>query len=184
MKKIDSQKKENTTPSHMVNYHIKVNTDYTSTPLLLGKSLWPKMWNLGKWVNAGLSMGHICLSHFHPIAIYACPISSQPMGRFPWDSYRNDIPMDKPRLVHGTYISVPFPSHHIAIYVCPIPWDVFHGIPIGMTCPWTSLGKCQLCMLTFKIATIHNLQAATLVFVCRLCRSLKRLTDRHSHLDS
>ena len=31
-------------------------------------------------------MGHIYLSH--PIAIYACPI--------PWDSHRNDIPMDKP----------------------------------------------------------------------------------------
>ena len=22
---------------------------------------------------------------------------------------------------------------------CPIPWDVSHGIPIGMTFPWTSL---------------------------------------------
>jgi len=42
---------------------------------------------------AGLSMGHIYLSHYHPIAIYACPI----------------------------------------------PWDVSHGIPIGMTSPWTSL---------------------------------------------
>jgi len=41
-------------------------------------------------------MGHIYLSHSHPTAIYACPISSQPMGRFPWDSHRNDIPMDKP----------------------------------------------------------------------------------------
>jgi len=50
---------------------------------------------------AGLSMGHIYLSHSHPIAIYACPISS----------HRNDIPMDKPRVVHGTHVSVPFPSH-------------------------------------------------------------------------
>jgi len=41
-------------------------------------------------------MGHIYLSHSHPIAIYACPISSHPMGHFPWDSHRNDIPMDKP----------------------------------------------------------------------------------------
>jgi len=30
-------------------------------------------------------------------------------------------------------------SHPIAIYACPIPWDVSHGIPIGMTFPWTSL---------------------------------------------
>jgi len=64
------------------------------------------------------------------------------MGRFPWDSHRNDIPMDKPRVVHETYLSVPFPSHPIdptAIYACPIPWDVSHGIPMGMTFPWTSL---------------------------------------------
>ena len=31
-------------------------------------------------------------------------------------------------------------SHPIAIYACPIPLDVSHGIPIGMTFPWTSLG--------------------------------------------
>jgi len=43
----------------------------------------------------GLSMGHIYLSHSHPIAIYACPI----------------------------------------------PRDVSHGIPRGMTFPWTSLPK-------------------------------------------
>jgi len=30
-------------------------------------------------------------------------------------------------------------SHHIAIYAGPIPWDVSHRIPIGMTFPWTSL---------------------------------------------
>jgi len=46
---------------------------------------------------ARLSMGHIYLSHSHPIAIYAHPISSHPR-------------------------------------------DVSHGIPIGMTFPWTSLG--------------------------------------------
>ena len=41
------------------------------------------------WTTLGVSMGHIYLSHSHPIAIYACPI--------PWDvSHRNDIPMDKP----------------------------------------------------------------------------------------
>jgi len=38
-------------------------------------------------------MGHIYLSHSHPITIYACPILSHPMGRFPWDSYGNDIPI-------------------------------------------------------------------------------------------
>jgi len=25
-----------------------------------------------------------------------CAVPSQPMGRFPWDSHRNDIPMDEP----------------------------------------------------------------------------------------
>jgi len=25
-----------------------------------------------------------------------CAVPSHPMGRFPWDSHRNDIPMDKP----------------------------------------------------------------------------------------
>jgi len=25
-----------------------------------------------------------------------CVVPSHPMGRFPWDSHRNDIPMDKP----------------------------------------------------------------------------------------
>jgi len=25
-----------------------------------------------------------------------CAVPSQPMGRYPWDSHRNDIPMDKP----------------------------------------------------------------------------------------
>ena len=43
------------------------------------------------------SHSNLCLSH--------------PMGRFPWNSHRNDIPIDKPRGVHGTYLSVPFPSH-------------------------------------------------------------------------
>jgi len=38
--------------------------------------------------SPGLSMGHVYLSHSHPIAICAHPI--------PWDSHRNDIPMDKP----------------------------------------------------------------------------------------
>jgi len=36
-------------------------------------------------------------------------------------------------------------SHPIAIYACAIPWVVFHGIPIGMTFPWTSLGFRRLC---------------------------------------
>jgi len=30
-------------------------------------------------------------------------------------------------------------SHPIAIYACPISWDVSHGIAIGMTLPWTRL---------------------------------------------
>jgi len=31
-------------------------------------------------------------------------------------------------------------SNPIAIYAHPVPWDVSHGIPIGMKFPWTSLG--------------------------------------------
>jgi len=31
-----------------------------------------------------------------PSHLYACPISSHLMGCFPWDSHRNDIPMDNP----------------------------------------------------------------------------------------
>jgi len=69
---------------------------------------------------AGLSMGHIYLSHSHPIAIYACPVSSHgtfPMG-FPWTSLW---------LSTGhVYLSH---SHPIAIYACPIPWDVSMGFP-------------------------------------------------------
>jgi len=72
------------------------------------------------------SHSNLCLSH--------------PMGRLPWDSHRNDIPMDKPRVVHGTYLSVPFPSHSNLCLSHLIPWDVSHGIPIGMTFPWISLG--------------------------------------------
>jgi len=41
-------------------------------------------------------MGHIYLSHSHPIAIQPMPVPSHPMGRFPWDSHRNLIPMVKP----------------------------------------------------------------------------------------
>jgi len=63
------------------------------------------------WTSLRLCTGHIYLSYSHPIAIYVCPAPSHPMGRFQWDSHRNDIPMDKPRVVHGTYLSVPFPSH-------------------------------------------------------------------------
>ena len=51
------------------------------------------------------------------------------MGRFPWDSHRNGIPMDKPRVVHGTYSSVPFPSHSNLCLSHPMgrfPWDS-HG---------------------------------------------------------
>jgi len=86
---------------------------------------------------AGLSMKHIYLSHYHPLAIYACPISSHPMGRFPWDSHGMTFPWTSLGLsMRHIYLSH---CHPIAIYVCPIPWDVSHGIPIGMTSPWTSL---------------------------------------------
>ena len=55
---------------------------------------WCAIWVYLK--SPGLSMGHIYLSHSHPTAIYACRIPSRPMGRFPLDSDRNDISMDKP----------------------------------------------------------------------------------------
>jgi len=42
-----------------------------------------------------------------------------------------------------TYLSH---SHPIAIYACPIPWETSHGIPIGMTFPWTSLGIKLFCV--------------------------------------
>jgi len=32
-------------------------------------------------------------------------------------------------------------SHLIAIYACPIPLDVSHGIPIEIPFPWTILPK-------------------------------------------
>ena len=54
------------------------------------------------------------------------PVPSHPIGRFPWDSHRNDIPMDKPGVVHGTYLSVPFPSHSNLCLSHPMghfPWD-------------------------------------------------------------
>jgi len=34
------------------------------------------VWSVRVVENAGFSMGHIYLSHSHPIAIYACPIPS------------------------------------------------------------------------------------------------------------
>ena len=43
------------------------------------------------------------------------------------------------RVVHGTYLSVPFQSHPIETYACPIPRAVSHGIPTRITLPWTSL---------------------------------------------
>jgi len=56
-------------------------------------------------------MGHIYLSHSHPIAIYACPIPSHPMGHFPWDSHRNDIPMNKP-VEYGLYFACGLYAQH------------------------------------------------------------------------
>ena len=32
------------------------------------------------------------------------------------------------------------PHKRLFLQMCPIPWDVSHGIPIGMTFLWTSLG--------------------------------------------
>jgi len=52
-------------------------------------------------------MGHLYLSHSHPIAIYACHIPSLPMGRFPWDSHRNPIPMDKPGIITVSSFFIP-----------------------------------------------------------------------------
>jgi len=67
-------------------------------------------------LDAGLSMGHIYLSNSHPI----------PWQFMPVQSHRNDIPMDKPRVVHGTYIFGPFSSHSNLCLSHPIgrfPWD-------------------------------------------------------------
>jgi len=66
-------------------------------------------------------MGHIYLSHSHPVAIYARPILSHgiPIGMtFPWTSL--GLSMGRIYLSH---------SHPIAIYACPIP---SHGtFPVG-----------------------------------------------------
>jgi len=89
--------------------------------------------------------------------------------------YRSDIV----RVVHGIYLSVPshgtfpigmtFPwtslglsmghtylSHPIAIYACPIPWDVSHRNDIPMDkpgyCP-RRFGKYQMCFLLLPFHT-------------------------------
>jgi len=56
------------------------------------------------------------------------------MGLFPWDSHRNDIPMDKLRVVHVTYLAIPFPSRSNLCLSHPMgrfPWDA-HRNPIPM----------------------------------------------------
>jgi len=56
------------------------------------------------------------------------------MGRFPRDSHRNDIPMDKLRVVHGTYLYVPFPTHSnlcLSHLMGRFPWDS-HRNPVPM----------------------------------------------------
>jgi len=84
----------------------------------------------------GLSMGHIYLSHSHPIAIYAYPI--------PWDvSLRIPIGMTFPWTSLGLSMGHIYLSHPITIYACSIPWDVSHGIPIGMTFPACSADVIQ-----------------------------------------
>jgi len=39
------------------------------------------------------------------------------------------------RVVHGAYLSVPFPSHSNLCLSCPIPWDVSHGNDTPMDKP-------------------------------------------------
>jgi len=112
-------------------------------------------------------MGHICLSHSHPIAIYACPVPSPSMGRFSWDSHRNDILMDKPRVVHGTYLSVP--SHSNLCLSHPMgrfPWES-HRNPIPMDKPGISL-LIKFLLFVSYIAEVfhHSMQCLRLKFSC------------------
>jgi len=52
-----------------------------------------------------------------------CAVPSHPMGPFPWDSHRNDIPMDKPgNTCLGCLQQVNWHSYHeprkfIAVYM-------------------------------------------------------------------
>ena len=86
-------------------------------------------YNAVPYLLSGLSMGHIYLSHSHPIAICACPIPWDgshgiPIGmtfpwtslRFPWDSHWNDITMNKPAYCIGWPNSKPCKkgTQHIA----------------------------------------------------------------------
>jgi len=50
------------------------------------------------WTTLGLSMGLLSV----PFPSHSNLCLSHPMGRFPWDSHRNDIPMDKPVHIVGT----------------------------------------------------------------------------------
>jgi len=55
----------------------------------------------------------------------------------PWDIYICPIPIPQQFM--------PVPSH-------PITWDVSHGIPIGMTFPWTSLPLA----ISYNLAIYHH----------------------------
>ena len=73
-----------------------------------------------------LSTDHSTLNIF-VIYIFATSYFDQvkiPDGRFSaFDDNQKSLCFPICRVVHGTYFSVPFPSHPIAIYACPIPWD-------------------------------------------------------------
>ena len=59
---------------------------------------------------------------------------------------------------------------------CPIPWDVSHGIPIGMTFTWTSLMiRERLCHIIRSIETV-DYQLCT-HFVCRWNSSSRMTPD-------
>jgi len=65
-------------------YNAECRSDYqcdliAGSFLLFGYMMKAVAAALKKKQSPGLSMGHIYLSHTHPIAIYACPI--------PWDSH-------------------------------------------------------------------------------------------------
>jgi len=59
-------------------------------------------------------------------------------------------------------------SHPIAIYACPISWDVSHGIPIGMTFPWTSLVKALRGSLALTLS-IKNFRVYPISLLSNLC---------------
>jgi len=110
------------------------------------------------------------------------PVPSDPMGHLPWDSHRNDIPMDKPTVVHGTYLSDPFPSHSNLRLSHPIPWDVYHGIPIGMAFPWTSLKIVLYALFADWLWDIAFLQERICLTLCIAKHLNRQLTHAYALL--